>query len=113
MDGESAESLKARYFDELTTYCGMAQSLEERAKCLERKILNERNMLYFMRHADDTFKGIIVGTSRGSGDVMIALQSYNIVILGASVLSTFVGQEFLVKIMIDAERNRLCGGHIS
>ena len=113
LDGESAESLQARYFDELTAYCGKAQSLEERAKRLERKILNECHMLYFMRHADDTFKGIIVGTSRGSGDVMIALQPYNIVILGGSVLSKYIGQEFLVKVMVDVEKNRLCVGHIS
>lgn len=113
LEGESADGLRQRYMEELSAYCGKAQSLEERAKHIERKIVNECHMLYFARHAEEAFRGIVVGTSRISNDTMIAIQPYNIRIFGASVLSKYIGEEFWVRVAVDSESNLLRVGHIS
>ncbi|MCF0229936.1 MAG: RNB domain-containing ribonuclease, partial [Parasporobacterium sp.] len=78
LEGEPADDLRKRYKEELAAYCSRAQFLEERVKHIERKIVNECHMLYFARHAEETFRGVVVGTSRVTNDTMIALQPYNI-----------------------------------
>ena len=113
LEGESADNLRQKYMEELVEYCIRAQSLEERAKHIERKIVSVCHMLYFARHAEETFRGVVVGTSRVNNYTMIALQPYNIRIFGASVLSKFMGEEFWIKVAVDSDRNLLRVGHIS
>lgn len=113
LEGEASDALRQRHLEEMSEYCRTVQALEDRAKRIERRILSECHMLYFARHEEDTFRGIIIGASRATGDAMIALQPYNIRIFGAAVLSRFIGQEFFVKVLVDTEQSRLRVGHIS
>ena len=113
LDGTSSDIISAKYIDEFSAFCGKAQSLEDRAKNIERTILKECHMLYFSRHSDDTYKGIIVGKSRHSEDSIVSLQPYNIRILGTSMLSKYIGQEFLIRVMVDEQSKVLRIGHIS
>ena len=113
IDGESADTLRQRYKEELSNYCGKAQCLEDRAKAIERNIINKCHMLYFARHTEDTFHGVVVGISNHGNSSKIVLKPYNILIIGSSVLSRFKGEEFCIKVEVDSDCNLLRVGHIS
>lgn len=113
LSGAAPEDLRDEYLEKMTAYCGQAQYLEERARELERSILRECHFLYFAKHTEDCFRGVVIGANNYSGDAVISLQPYNIHILGASCLSKYVGQEFQIKVMVDNERGHLRVGHIS
>ena len=113
LSGVSSDELKEKYLDDFSDYCGKAQGLEDRAKTLERQIVKECHLLYFARHDEDTFIGIIIGKNRKTEDSLIAIQPYGIRILGSSMLSKFVGQEFSVRVKVDESGNHLRVGHIS
>ena len=107
LDGESAESIKSKYLEKMTAYCTEAQALEDRARQLEHKILNECHMLYFGRREDDTFRGVVIGASRDNEHSVIELQSYSIRVFGAFELAKYTGQVFMIKVSPDLERKCL------
>lgn len=113
LDGASVEELRIKFSDQMKEYCGRAQYFEERACKLESAVIKECHLLYFSQHPEDSFKGIIVGANRKTGEAIIELEKYRIRILGASILSKFIGQEYLVKVMADMESNLLRVGKIS
>lgn len=113
LSGAAPENLRDEYLEKMTAYCGQAQLLEERARELERSILRECHFLYFAKHMEDSFRGVVIGANNYSDDAVISLQPYNIRILGAVCLSKYVRQEFQIKVMVDNERGYLRVGHIS
>lgn len=113
LSGVTSEELMAKHLESFMTYCGKAQGLEDRARNLERQIVKECHLLYFARQKDDTFIGVIIGKNRRTEDSVIAIQPYGIRIFGSSMLSKFVGQEFLVSVKVDTGENCLRVGHIS
>lgn len=113
LSGAAPENLRDEYLEKMTAYCGQAQLLEERARELESSILRECHFLYFAKHMEDSFRGVVIGANNYSDDAVILLQPYNIRILGAVCLSKYVRQEFQIKVMVDNERGYLRVGHIS
>jgi hypothetical protein len=70
-------------------------------------------MLYFARNNEESYVGVIAGKNRTTDESIIYVQPFGIRIIGSSMLSKFVGQEFLVKVMVDNSNNILRVGHIS
>lgn len=113
LSGTTAEKLNELYLERFDGYCLDLQKLEDRGLSLERRIINECHMLYFARHNEESYVGIIAGKSNKTDESILYIQPYGIRIIGSSMLSKFVGQEFLVKVMVDNSNNLLRVGHIS
>lgn len=111
LSGITAEKLNELYLERFEGYCLDLQKLEDRGLSLERRIINECHMLYFARHNEESYIGIIAGKSNKTDESIILIQPYDIRIIGSSMLSKYVGQEFLVKVKVD--NNILRVGHIS
>lgn len=113
LSGITSESLNNLYLERFEDYCKKLQKLEDRGKTLERRIVNECHRLYFATHNEESYVGIIAGRGKKTDESIIYIQPYGIRIIGSSMLSKFVGQEFLVRIMVDNSNNCLRVGHIS
>ena len=113
LSGITAEKLNELYLERFEGYCLDLQKLEDRALRLERSIVKECHMLYFARNNEESYVGVIAGKNRTTDESIICLQPFGIRIIGSSMLSKFVGQEFLVKVMVDNSNNILRVGHIS
>ncbi len=113
LSGITAEKLNELYLERFEGYCSNLQKLEDRASHLERSIIKECHMLYFARHNEESYVGVIAGKDRNTDESVIYIQPFGIRIIGSSMLSRYVGQEFLVKVMVDNSNNILRVGHIS
>lgn len=113
LSGVSAEKLNEIYLERFEDYCYKLQRLEERAKKLERRIVNECHMLYFDRHNEEAYIGVIAGKNCKTDEAIIYIQPFGIRVVGSSMLSKYVGQEFSVKVTVDNCNNILRVGHIS
>ena len=113
LSGVSAEELNDMYLERFEDYCRKLQRLEERALKLERNIFNECNMLYFARHNEDSYIGIVAGKKQGTNESIIYIKPYGIRVIGSSMLSKYIDQEFSVKVMVDNTGNILRVGHIA
>lgn len=113
LDGATSDSLNDMYLEELAAYCTLAQRLEDRSKSLEKAVIEECNFLYFSRHPDDTYRGVVIGKARSTAESIVTIQPYGIRIIGSSMLTKYVGQEFMIRVSVDKKDNCLRVGHIS
>ena len=113
LSGTPSESLNELYLERFESYCKKLRQLEDRGTRLERRIINECHMIHFARHNEESYVGIIAGKSKKTDESIIYIQPYGIRIIGSSMLSKYVGQEFLVRVMVDNSNNLLRVGHIS
>ena len=113
LSGVTSEKLNELYLERFEDYCKKLQQLEDRGTRLERRIVNECHMIYFARHNEDSYVGVIAGKSKNTDESVMYIQPYGIRIIGSSMLSKYVGQEFLVRVMVDNSNNLLRVGHIS
>ena len=113
IEGMSAEEVAETYSEDFEKFCPKAMALEERAKGIEHGIIRECNLLYFARHTEETYEGVVLGKSSKTDEALITVKPFNIRILGSSMLTSFIGQSFKVKIAVDSQKRCLRVGHIA